>query len=1166
MSLRLLAIPDAPSRGPLFDLLRTLAAQSLIDPPIHIVSTDATGGLQATLLLANASEETPIPLADFIAKASVERFSITNAILADAIPSGTVEIDATHPCVALACDVQLLAIQAQATDQDVVTTNMVIPAQISASVPSKLNFIGPDHYLNLGWRSVIIAPEVQERSDQATVPVASHEQYIAHAACAIITVLGCWSGSTSEPEIPRTQKTDSWHVLRCRSRAIVAPELPHRVAARIGRSSNSFPQSSDISYQAHPNPASVATQGASWFIDVHELTHRGYVVPRWGTEKVKMGLRDFFKYLWAWITGSMMTVAKERAGLHAENAKKTIKGWAQRALGLDKTSIELTGSNDESESAAKPSSQTTQAVDYKWLAAEPRLWNSLRAVSFGLLDGGPLPPKLLAVMGPGNTRWILAERRFLVPARRGISWRPGASLSDLGLPPTTDRAVDIDWANAWGSVLTERATPPPAETRPPNQATSPSPGSAADTDSSPSKASSEPESVTAAEIKAATEELARFRVGIEGSSASMLWKIASHVKDEFYKATATKEALEKELAAALAKSQADLERERKKAKRTALKKFLMFILAVIAVVLIGVFAIPAIATVLVLSSLLSTVMSGVFYSLAAALFALALWRYIYQWFLADYQMLFFKMSLIDSLKEAVAWEDWQVRRFEAVSIGLRDWADVISAIAHEPFGTSEVLVTPRIRDLDLGLPISHQIREGATQSARLEGLVAAVSSEFIHPGWMTSTYVTAAEYAAADHAMRTGGQTFDPDSVPTPDRINLVAAISSEKSRKFQFLKILQRTYLAIQDGEGFGASAEAEPIDRVFSRAAEAPEAPSEFLAESFLGEPARFNTTLITSNNPIEPERLATQDKTSGGSLPDVPTLRELIDGADPEFPPMVATTWCIEGCVDVPSEALLFITKDETAAAVIDLTNATQRWVPTISEDIGRIARIPESERGEWSLDSNTFPATGELISSASPYRLAPPSGPYSYMIEAGGEPAKPPAGVPMQYAMRSDCISPGGSAMVGRCLQRIADATGVSFQFKGTFTGLPGKDSSIIEIAWAFDDEFKNWERDNGKLSSSSAESGSIGWGGPEAAFIDGSLTITGGMVLLNAEMEGSPHTDIATLHELTMLHELCHALNLGHVDDKREVMYPSVVEGLPIQLGNGDRTGLFTLTS
>jgi len=152
------------------------------------------------------------------------------------------------------------------------------------------------------------------------------------------------------------------------------------------------------------------------------------------------------------------------------------------------------------------------------------------------------------------------------------------------------------------------------------------------------------------------------------------------------------------------------------------------------------------------------------------------------------------------------------------------------------------------------------------------------------------------------------------------------------------------------------------------------------------------------------------------------------------------------------------------------------------------------------------------------------------------------------------------------MVGRCLKRIADATGVSFQFKGTFTGLPGKDSSIIEIAWAFDDEFKNWERDNGKLNSASEESGSIGWGGPAASFIDGELTITGGMVLVNAEMEGSPHTDIAAIHEITMLHELCHALNLGHVDDKREVMYPSVVEGLPIQLGNGDRTGLFTLTS
>ncbi|MFM8971661.1 MAG: matrixin family metalloprotease, partial [Actinomycetota bacterium] len=61
-------------------------------------------------------------------------------------------------------------------------------------------------------------------------------------------------------------------------------------------------------------------------------------------------------------------------------------------------------------------------------------------------------------------------------------------------------------------------------------------------------------------------------------------------------------------------------------------------------------------------------------------------------------------------------------------------------------------------------------------------------------------------------------------------------------------------------------------------------------------------------------------------------------------------------------------------------------------------------------------------------------------------------------------------------------------------------------------------------------------------------------------------EAEPRFGPGLTHGYVLLHELGHALNLGHVEDPREVMCPGEFAINPLDLGRGDRSGLQTLTS
>ena len=152
------------------------------------------------------------------------------------------------------------------------------------------------------------------------------------------------------------------------------------------------------------------------------------------------------------------------------------------------------------------------------------------------------------------------------------------------------------------------------------------------------------------------------------------------------------------------------------------------------------------------------------------------------------------------------------------------------------------------------------------------------------------------------------------------------------------------------------------------------------------------------------------------------------------------------------------------------------------------------------------------------------------------------------------------------MVTRALQCIADVTGYEFQFDGTFSGAPRQTIERVEIGWAFNDEFREWELRHEPDRAGEA----IGWGGACSRLLMGATTsrvLSGGIVLLNADMKADLGFVHGFSHGSVLLHELGHVMNLHHVADEREIMCPGApAVRTPLDFGLGDSCGLRELSS
>lgn len=179
-----------------------------------------------------------------------------------------------------------------------------------------------------------------------------------------------------------------------------------------------------------------------------------------------------------------------------------------------------------------------------------------------------------------------------------------------------------------------------------------------------------------------------------------------------------------------------------------------------------------------------------------------------------------------------------------------------------------------------------------------------------------------------------------------------------------------------------------------------------------------------------------------------------------------------------------------------------------------------------------------------STGAPPTPPPPSGTVSFLsIGPDGTPARLPCG--KTVAVRYD---PSGSPYDAEddlrwALRNLQDAIHRPFELGGS-----GSDSSPqITVTWV---------PSAGYIHRPDTV---LGVGGPTV--VNG--IVTGGMATLVATSQLSPGSGTNSFAAL-MLHELGHAVNLGHSTDPGDTMYPELLPGRPAGWGPGDRAALATL--
>lgn len=1148
-TLRIIVLPAAPSAKPMIDLLRVLIAQSVIDPPILLV--DAT--FESRVLAQVEDEDEILPLAVRIETATCERFLLINLVTADAI-AGSVEAPtdprnpAAVPALATAVEVDLFIRNALAArsssegferSQTLEVVNLAVPAASVASLPRHLHTFGPRVSGNSGgWRNLVVTPEVQETSLQATVPITADENYIAHAVVSLVTIAGCWAGASWEPELPSHQP-DVWAIMRSRSRSMIAPELPIRVLGRIGRTASQIPIHDQIEFQVAPQPDYAVQLGLSELIERHHLGRAPFADVSYRPPKRRVGLREFFRILWGWLTGRLPQIV----GGVLEERVRDIRNQADRVinstLGLDADSdleVRVFGV-DETQVADQALDLEDKERIWQFLTPEPDVWSEVRATSFGLIDGADVPdPKLQRLLGVGDQRFVLGDRTWICPPPDVALWDPPKEIIEMRIgPPATVHVVDIDWADAWQTAFDQAILPP------------------------------DPDNPDGDPADPLQQARATFTSARDKAKRSFLWALGEHLVGQRNQIVAHLADLRDQLVQAKEFDEKHITAEGNKMKRRAWIKLALKILLIVALAvgiwwLVGWLALTGVGLVLIVAVGVLVLLYG---------FVRSLWRCVYNWFLADHTMLWLRKGRIQVLEEAIAFDEVQLRRFTYLCFAQQEWADVIAQICFNPFRRPEAPRHRRVRCPELALPSSHQIAEGFTTSPRLDGLVSAAASTLIEPGWLGITYDSARSYATEEHKLRTRGGAFDPDidRNMSPEQIGprraLKDAILTGRARHRRELEVLRLIHEALRSGAGFledPGETERAVVDRLFTPLPDG-QTPAEFLAESTVGEPSNFNREYTPFDQ--VPERSGS-NQTYEVELPELPTTEEMIEGATVVFPPVVFTSWSIEMADGVSVDALPIFTATATPAG-IDLGRALTLWLPPAEEDFGEIDVSAPGDRPGWVLEFGDLPTMGQVVRPSPDARQPVGRGSYRFMIEEDGEPLSHPIGVPLRYAVREDCAPPGFMTTLARALQRLADHTGYEFEFAGTFLGLPQNDAGRIEIGWAFDEEFMQWQ---GKHRPD-YQGRAIGWGGPGSRLLTGVSTtrvLNGGLVLLHSDMTCVPGF-VPNGHGEVLLHELGHVMNLAHVPDDRELMHSTVVGHIsPLDYGLGDHCGLRELVA
>ena len=200
-----------------------------------------------------------------------------------------------------------------------------------------------------------------------------------------------------------------------------------------------------------------------------------------------------------------------------------------------------------------------------------------------------------------------------------------------------------------------------------------------------------------------------------------------------------------------------------------------------------------------------------------------------------------------------------------------------------------------------------------------------------------------------------------------------------------------------------------------------------------------------------------------------------------------------------------------------------------------------------------------ATGSVIAVEQPAPATAGWGPL--YVDEHGAPGRWDPCSPIHYVVHPGWIPAAGRADLAEALRRLSAVSGLQFADDGDTDELPSRDRSPYQPE-------RYGERWAPLL---------VGWVPPAATDIElgdgvqgvslslavaneGGPSLVSGQVVLDAEHRLASGFGPGTTDGEVLLHELAHAVGLGHVQDPTQVMYPQTTNS-ESAFGAGDRRGL-----
>lgn len=618
--------------------------------------------------------------------------------------------------------------------QRIARVNLVVPASRVAGLPMVL--------LDSYWDVNLVAADEDRRTPAHPAPeIMPADRLGSHTAAVLVTVAGLWPGMTEAPfdgVREGGRQAIKVRVVRSFARVLRSHGLVDGITELIldRRESRQWLADAVDAVPAH-DPEPIVARGLREFLagpgvrlDREPATPPPPPAPR--TLTPWTAFRELGAFLWHLGRRTPFDVLE----YGRDKARKRLEDFTQRTVfGEGSTAAVTMGTRTFAAQALDGRGLGEGGAAFAgrlldWLGERPPVaalgeeWRCLAALTFGLVDGGPLP----AGMSSPTER----ARRVVVPDLEWLAPNPFEEPFVLDAAPQP--------------VPKGLASAAPAGGEAPSVSVAPcDPAGAAE---------------AAALIPAGSPERERFDGWLAQRRTSLLWRLGERISAA---ATAAQFALAGALEV-FERPAEDLEIDRRETSRMYRTLLLVALLALVGV---GVVALLGV------NGILSTRDAPLVGALAVLGWAAASLAIFYPYARRQFRLANARQERFEAERRARAVAEHEAKeliRLAAAYTEYRDWAVILGAVLHRPGGAPQAAAPDTVDLCALRLPNAVAVSAAETDQRQRRRLAAVVGRKHFHRGWASGLLIGLKRESMAELKFAKGRSVDDPDPEPEVDR------------------------------------------------------------------------------------------------------------------------------------------------------------------------------------------------------------------------------------------------------------------------------------------------------------------------------------------------------------------------------------------------------------